>query len=298
MINKKFIFTFIFVSIFIYSFISIIISFSIAEEEEKTFIGMSGCLECHESTTRKIVENYKKSIHYSVLSNSKDPSKQGCEACHGPGSKHKETTLDIINPNKLDPQDSSKICLTCHSNVNRKSNWHFSKHNQTGKGCLGCHSAHSSKKRLLKQEAKEDNISRLCLSCHNDQAHKFKLTSHHPLFEERIKCTDCHNQHGSDNPNSLIKETNDLCLTCHPNYKGPFAVEHPATDANYQKGCLNCHDAHGSPNRHLLTLTDRGTCLQCHGDKIVEHNQGSNCLSCHSYIHGSSSLSSIPFGNP
>jgi len=270
---------------------------TLAEENEKSFIGMESCLKCH--NTPKIIKEYRKSIHYNALNNTELPTeKQGCESCHGPGSKHVENRPDIIDFKKLAHQESSKICLTCHFNLNQKANWTFSKHNQSGDGCLTCHSIHNAKKFLLKEKIKEDNTSRLCLSCHKDEAHKFRLTSRHPLFEERIKCIDCHNQHGSDNRNSLIKESNDLCVSCHPNYKGPFIAEHQATDENYQNGCLNCHQAHGSPNRHLLTLTERGTCIQCHGDKIVEHNPGMNCLNCHPYIHGSTVDSAIPFGQP
>ena len=58
-------------------------------------------------------------------------------------------------------------------------------------------------------------------------------------------------------------------------------------------GCTTCHDPHGSPNRRLLHQVDtQQNCIACHGDfpSFHDQTQGSvftNCLNCHTRIHGS-----------
>ena len=80
------------------------------------------------------------------------------------------------------------------------------------------------------------------------------------------------------------------CLECHRQYRGPFTFAHQATRTD---GCASCHAPHGSPNnRMLLQATSQQNCLQCHGDFPVFHDQTqgavfTNCLNCHTQIHGS-----------
>jgi hypothetical protein len=51
----------------------------------------------------------------------------GCEACHGPGKKHTESTdaADIVNPEKLEEPLAAMICQSCHTDGNDKITGEF-----------------------------------------------------------------------------------------------------------------------------------------------------------------------------
>ncbi len=74
-------------------------------------------------------------------------------------------------------------------------------------------------------------------------------SSHMPMREGKIVCTDCHNPHGSYSEKLLrANSVNENCYTCHAEKRGPFLWEH----APVRENCLNCHDPHGSINEYLL----------------------------------------------
>jgi DmsE family decaheme c-type cytochrome len=122
----------------------------------------------------------------------------------------------------------------------------MSKHKTAGVSCDSCHTIHSGKKGNLKAPEPE-----LCLSCHRDVRTQISKQSHHPLPEGRMKCTDCHDQHGSFG-RKMIKtgSVNELCYRCHAEMRGPFLWEHPPVEEN----CQTCHAVHGSvrPSREGL----------------------------------------------
>jgi hypothetical protein len=81
-----------------------------------TYVGSDTCEGCHD----EIAAAFRKSVHRTIGTNSitKKWEGQACESCHGPGSKHAETTSpdDILNPSVLGAVAADKVCLTCHSN--------------------------------------------------------------------------------------------------------------------------------------------------------------------------------------
>src|SRR5438874_12930174 len=64
------------------------------------------CKACHED----IAKGFVTSAHRET--------KNACESCHGPGSKHAESAsaADIRNPKKLPPAETDRTCLACHLN--------------------------------------------------------------------------------------------------------------------------------------------------------------------------------------
>jgi predicted CXXCH cytochrome family protein len=140
----------------------------------------------------------------------------------------------------------------------------------------------------------EQAVNELCASCHRRELTEFRQFSHHPLFEGRMKCTDCHDPHRAERGRMLVRRTvEETCFQCHQHIRGPFAFEHePVKTGGVGEACLECHRPHGSPNRRLHTLFSRGLCVQCHAD--IQHDpahqaRGGDCWrsGCHVAIHGS-----------
>jgi len=133
----------------------------------------------------------------------------------------------------------------------------------------------------------------LCFTCHRTIQAQFALPTHHRVPEGLMKCTDCHNPHGTLS-RPLLRKTNwEACVACHLEKRGPFVFEHAAAKV---EGCTMCHNPHGSVTRHLLVRREaRFLCLECHVDPFaanVPHGRltwatRGDCVRCHVNIHGS-----------
>ena len=115
----------------------------------------------------------------------------------------------------------------------------------------------------------------------------------HRVNEGMVKCTDCHNPHGTLNVRELKLAGTEVCYTCHIEKKGPFVYEHASVRV---EGCTACHTPHGSINQHLLKRRQvRQLCLECHVAPQainVPHprlgfQEAGECTRCHVQIHGS-----------
>ena len=133
----------------------------------------------------------------------------------------------------------------------------------------------------------------LCFGCHRTIQAQFALPTHHRVAEGLMKCTDCHNAHGTLN-RPLLKKTNwEVCVSCHVEKRGPYVFEHAVVKV---EGCVACHSPHGSVTRNnLLRREGRFLCLQCHVNPFapnVPHGRlgfqtRGECVRCHATIHGS-----------
>ena len=131
-----------------------------------------------------------------------------------------------------------------------------------------CHSVHASEtpEHLLKAEQ-----PKLCFQCHTDQKPAFDMPFHHPVNEGAVKCSDCHDVHGTFGNNNLksTADQNMICTKCHAETRGPFVFEHAAVKA---EGCMGCHTPHGSQNARLLNMPTINTlCNQCHSPVVGRH---------------------------
>ena len=135
----------------------------------------------------------------------------------------------------------------------------------------------------------------LCFSCHSDVKPAFSQPFHHKVNEGLMKCTDCHDNHGTFGNNQLrsTADQNLICTKCHTETRGPFVFEHAAVKA---EGCLGCHSPHGSQNARLLNVPNiNQMCNQCHSPVAAGTVHGMNagsaevqsCIGCHTMIHGS-----------
>lgn len=249
--------------------------------QEKQPVGSAVCLECHD----EIGSFFQKGAHRHPVYLGEDG--RGCEACHGNGSAHTESSeaADIHGSDTLtvwSNEQKSEACLECHQeNVH---GWSFAPHASD----LACWDCHGEVLHFLTEEKQKRTT---CSSCHQDVAMRTKLQYRHP-----VSCESCHDPHTDNEQNMGVR---DLCLSCHSEYQGPYIFEHEALD----EGCQVCHEPHGSPSRKLLKMTGNGLCLQCHtqsnfpaiGKKVHTGmlSGGAFCYDCHMDIHGSNTDPSL-----
>ena len=158
------------------------------------YVGAETCKTCHED----IYNGWEKSPHWkTTLNKEASPSKQGCEACHGPGAEHVEgggdkTKIFVFEDHSR--QETSARCLTCHGEGHEQAHFSESLHSSSNVGCLDCHSPHHAKEKphLLVQ-----NTPQLCYGCHTSAKADFAKPYHHRVNEGLLQCSDCHNPHGT-----------------------------------------------------------------------------------------------------
>jgi DmsE family decaheme c-type cytochrome len=276
------------------------------------------CQGCHEDIFNAFM---KKNAHRIVETDAgRGWAEKACESCHGPGSKHAESMAaeDILNPAKMQPGASNRVCLTCHLNQPTQVGRIMSGHSRNQVRCSTCHPIHEAAtqvqgKRLLpgsvQANVSPESAARTasCIQCHSDVWAQFMRPYRHKLPEGAMTCTDCHNPHGGTNrsmwQNASMREPG--CFQCHGNIRGPFTFEHAPVRV---EGCSTCHQPHGSANPRMLTRSEvRFQCLECHsnigstagaaesnalgGVPPAFHDLRSprfrNCTTCHIKIHGS-----------
>ncbi len=264
------------------------------------YVGSEACADCHED----VVESFAESYHGMAFKN----GEISCESCHGPGGKHvdSEDPADIINfsgKTNVDLMRYTSICFECHKRTEGVMAWSGSIHYQAGLSCTTCHKVHVSVSERIKRSASQpfktsvetsllkERDPELCYSCHGNMKARMNYPSHHPVGEGKMKCSDCHNPHGS--VVGMLKtdeRLNDLCYRCHPDKQGPYAFEHPPV----VEDCTICHKPHGTVAHNLLKRTEPFLCLQCHHShfQTFEHKDfqyvvSVRCTQCHVAVHGS-----------
>lgn len=265
-----------------------------------TYVGSDTCQMCHEDIYKAF---FQKNVHKVVQTDTKRGwETKACESCHGPASKHTESTsaADIFNPSKGKAVQTDKTCLKCHLNqpthVGRIQSSHA--HNQVS--CTECHSIHGP------QPTRRAMVTDKCTSCHTNVWGQFQRPYAHKLREGAMSCVDCHNPHGSVLARSMqtVLGNEPNCFRCHGDKRGPFTFEHAPVKFD---ACGTCHEPHGSANPRMLNRHEvRFQCLECHsnlanlttkpsdvlgGVPPAIHDLRSpryrNCTTCHQKIHGS-----------
>ena len=290
------------------------------------YAGAERCRSCHGAEFQEFNKT-----HHAHLKPQKD-SVAGCEICHGGGKAHADAeegaqgdeaktaaATKLIFSFQGNPKQNAERCLTCHQSSLNQRGFAHSTHLLHGVSCNNCHSMHlveaarnptaeaigtaqsnflnlpklPEETRWLHNSQLTKAQPELCYGCHLNIQAQFALPTHHRVPEGLMKCTDCHNTHGTSNRATLRQSGWETCVGCHVEKRGPFVFEHSAVKV---EGCTACHTPHGSVNRMLMIRREeRFLCLQCHVDPAavnVPHSRLSfqtrgDCTRCHSSIHGS-----------
>ena len=182
--------------------------------EGATFVGDHACADCHSTITRAFPASPHARLH---LEQAGLEGEQGCEGCHGPGSKHIADAAHkfIVNPGK-DPE----ACFSCHLEAHAQFN--LPQHHPVIEGkmnCVQCHDPHGMD--IMKPEGglAMSRGNQTCAQCHRQETRPF-VFEHAALREG---CVVCHEPHGSVNEKMLTQPDNNLCLRCHAQVVGPGA---------------------------------------------------------------------------
>jgi len=252
------------------------------------FVGAETCVLCHSEVAKKFADN-----PHSKLALTHGGTGATCESCHGPGKEHVESGGDptkLKQISMMSPKQVDETCLSCHAGAH--PNFERSPHAKAGVSCTSCHSVHNpgSEVALLKTAQPQ-----LCFTCHTDTKASFAMPFHHKVEEGLVKCSDCHDTHGTFGNNNIksTADQNATCVKCHTETRGPFVFEHAPIKGD---GCVSCHTPHGSQNARLLNVPNiNQLCNQCHSPVAAGtvHGQGAGsadaipCTGCHTMIHGS-----------
>ena len=254
------------------------------------------CVSCHAPAFHVLHETHlhgtsHKSLHgtyHDSLGRLDTPLAVGCGACHDGASEHAQSggRVELVKSMRdSNAQQQMETCGKCHSKNDSLRHAALGQHQRNEVTCLTCHSPAG---RIGKTR---EDAQRRCTSCHQRAAAEFKMPHHHPVPEGRMGCTDCHNPHSARPKIRDLELRHQRCVECHKQYRGPFVFAHNASRSD---GCVTCHSPHGATNRRMLKQhSTQQNCLQCHADFPSFHDQTigavfTNCLNCHTQIHGSS----------
>jgi DmsE family decaheme c-type cytochrome len=166
-------------------------------QPQYTADGTKRCMQCHGAPRIRVVA----ATPHGNTSNPFTPySKQGCEACHGPGSLHVSRTRGGIGfPQMLSFTDEpssrkNEACLDCHAHDMGDLEgfaWAGSVHDAGGISCVDCHQLHAIGNPL----AERDEQVAVCGGCHAEQIANHRRFEDKGIVFDELNCYNCHDVH-------------------------------------------------------------------------------------------------------
>jgi cytochrome b subunit of formate dehydrogenase len=257
------------------------------------------CLSCHEETGAYMIEEFKESIHASVV-NDGDINAAVCIDCHG---SHSINHSDLAD-SRLSRGSAHETCGKCHES--QYEEYMSGIHSELLLGgdtdvptCFDCHGTHNIYgPNDVRSQINHLQVDETCIKCHAS----LEITQRHnglpspefvKSYEDSVhgrgvhvkglmvsaSCSDCHGRHGmrpKDDEQSTVHKQNvpDTCKECH---LGIFAdFEDSKHGQMWKQGdgegpvCTTCHTAHEiqEPTRRLFTTFKiTKECGGCHEEK-------------------------------
>ncbi len=177
------------------------------------YVGNQSCFACHTNYVRQFPASPHARMQFAPNANI---GASGCEACHGPGSKH-IAAGDGRGKFILNPGRDATACFNCH--LETHAEFSLPQHHPVIEGkmnCVQCHDPHGAD--ILKPVGglALARVNQSCAQCHREQSKPF-IFEHEAMREG---CTICHDPHGSINTKMLVERDNNLCLKCHAQTQG------------------------------------------------------------------------------
>jgi len=205
------------------------------------------CAECHSTDLKK---NYD--LETDTYQTTWSDIDVGCEACHGPGSRHVEWAE---MPDMARPQVENYELVVKTSGINSRKLVEL---------CAPCHSRRAALGDYT--HAEPDFLDSNLPSLLNEnlyfadgqileEVYVYGSFTQSKMYHRDVRCNDCHDVHNI----KLIKKGNDLCLQCHR------ANEYDTKAHHFHKN----KGEKGEPIRSLK------------GDVIFDVGTGAECVQCH-----------------
>ncbi len=205
------------------------------------------CAQCHSTNLKK---NYD--IETDSYNTTWSDIDVGCEACHGPGSKHVEWAempemgrpaawnYDLVQKTSdIDSRQQVELCAPCHSR----------------RGAMGddAHLPADLLDNYLPSLLAEDLYfpdGQIL-----EEVYVYASFTQSKMYRHDVRCSDCHEVHSI----TLIKEGNELCLQCH-------------RAAQYDSAQHHFHKQEGEEGEPIVSAE---------GEVLFEVGTGAECVQCH-----------------
>ena len=204
-----------------------------------SYTGQTVCVGCHDQKAPDLVLAWRNSFHaaarpvdgarglalYRAVTGLQPEGKYrdagvGCEACHGPGSLHRESGMPrhIMRYRDLSPARAAMACGACHSVGHTADGLDYPAGYLPGDDLAA--------KFTLDPQA-------------TGVAARYNEFLRGPHGRSgKLSCTACHEPHGGQVPHQLKAEGNRLCADCHPTEAERPARHKPGAE---RKQCTACH---------------------------------------------------------
>jgi len=248
----------------------------------------SRCAECHSTNVVKGYDGARRQYTTTY-----DQIDVGCEACHGPGSRH----VELANAGKIDRSQSS-VEMGLALSLAARGQWSRAPEDDIAHRLTpltdqtqvdNCGRCHSRRATLGDYHYGQSllNTHRLStlespLYWHDgqilDEVYVYGSFIQSKMAQAGVVCSNCHNPHS----NELVAEGNAVCTQCHKSetYDAPAHHRHSVTSAG--SACVECHmpsqiymgvDARRDHSMRIprpdisLSIGSPNACTQCHEDK-------------------------------
>jgi len=205
------------------------------------------CAECHSTNLKK---NYD--VETEVYTTTWSDIDVGCEACHGPGSRHVEWAE---MPDMARPPAANYDLVVKTSGIGSRKLVEL---------CAPCHSRRAALGDYTHAEA--DLLDTLLPSLLTEElyfpdgqileeVYVYGSFTQSKMYHRDVRCSDCHDVHSL----KVIKEGNGLCLQCHR------AGEYDSREHHFHKQKGEQGDPVKSADGSVLFEVGTGAeCVQCH----------------------------------
>jgi tetratricopeptide (TPR) repeat protein len=205
------------------------------------------CAECHSTNLKKQYD-----LHTDTYQTTWSDINVGCEACHGPGSRHVEWAE---LPDMARPQVENYELVVKTSGLNSRSLVEL---------CAPCHSRRSALGDYT--HAEPDLLDSLLPQVLNEgiyfpdgqileEVYVYGSFTQSKMYHRGVRCSDCHDVHSV----KTVKEGNDLCLQCHR------AGEYDTKGHHFHKKKGEKGEPIKSADGKVLFEVGMGAdCVQCH----------------------------------